>query len=144
MVGQKVPAMENDVAKGVGGFNLRNVKQWFSGLDLENQKELLGELNGVFEDVKVGHIERLKAQLAELTGESVAAPTKRAAARRLVKAPEKKQRGVRAGFKVPPKFIDKSTGKTWAGRGVKPAWVEAHLKKGGKLDDLLIAKKRAR
>jgi DNA-binding protein H-NS len=25
---------------------------------------------------------------------------------------------------------------TWAGRGRKPAWVESHLARGGKLDDL--------
>lgn len=27
---------------------------------------------------------------------------------------------------------------SWSGRGRKPRWVEDHLKKGGKLEDLLI------
>lgn len=137
--------MENGVAKGMGGFNRRNVKQWFQGLDLENQKELLGELSGVFEEVKVGHIERLKAQLAELTGEAPEARPRASkgpsVARKAVKV---KTDGKKSGFKVAPKYIDKATGTTWAGRGVKPAWVEAHLKKGGKLDDLLIVKKRGK
>lgn len=132
------------MAKAVSGVNRRNVKDWFQGLGLEDQKAVLGELNGVFESVKVGHIERLKAQLEELTGEAVGVSTSSVMRRAAVKGPGRKKLARKSGFKVPPKYIDKATGTTWAGRGVKPAWVEAHLKKGGKLDDLLIKKKRGR
>lgn len=41
--------------------------------------------------------------------------------------------------KVPPKYRSKQDPKkTWSGRGRKPRWVEEHLKKGGKLEDLAI------
>ncbi len=43
------------------------------------------------------------------------------------------------GSKLPPKYQDpKDPGRTWTGRGRKPKWVEAHLKKGGKIEDLEI------
>jgi DNA-binding protein H-NS len=42
------------------------------------------------------------------------------------------------GRKVPPKYRSRS-GETWAGRGAKPRWLVAAMKKGKKLDDFLIA-----
>ena len=50
------------------------------------------------------------------------------------------------GTKVPPKYRSPS-GETWAGRGVKPKWMVAALKKGKKVEDFLIdksARKRRR
>ena len=46
------------------------------------------------------------------------------------------------GKKVPPKYRSR-TGETWAGRGAKPRWLVAALKKGRKLEDFLI-KQRAK
>jgi DNA-binding protein H-NS len=43
------------------------------------------------------------------------------------------------GRKVPPKYRSPS-GETWAGRGAKPKWMVAALKKGKKMDDFLIDK----
>ena len=44
------------------------------------------------------------------------------------------------GRKVPPKYRGPS-GETWAGRGARPRWLVAAIKKGGKkLDDFLIDK----
>jgi DNA-binding protein H-NS len=41
--------------------------------------------------------------------------------------------------KTPPKFRNpKDPSQTWAGRGRKPAWLEAELKKGAKLEGFLI------
>lgn len=38
-----------------------------------------------------------------------------------------------------PKYRNpEDTSKTWTGRGRKPHWVEAHLEKGGALEDLAI------
>lgn len=130
------------MAKVAGGINRRNLKAWFSGLDFENQKEILDDLGGVFEEGKAGQIQRLKAELAALTGEEVSVPRKQTAT--VPANAGKAKRGTKPGSKVPPKYIDKATGTTWAGRGVKPAWVEAHLKKGGKLEDLLISKAKKR
>jgi DNA-binding protein H-NS len=41
------------------------------------------------------------------------------------------------GRKVPPKYRSRS-GETWAGRGARPLWLVAALKKGRKLEDFLI------
>ena len=47
------------------------------------------------------------------------------------------------GRKVPPKYRSPS-GETWAGRGVKPRWLVAALKRGKKADDFLIKRKPKR
>ena len=41
------------------------------------------------------------------------------------------------GKKVPPKYRSPS-GETWAGRGAKPRWMVAALKKGKKIESFLI------
>ena len=43
------------------------------------------------------------------------------------------------GKKVPPKYRSPS-GETWAGRGAKPRWMVAALKKGKKIESFLIKK----
>jgi len=45
------------------------------------------------------------------------------------------------GKKVPPKYRS-AKGETWAGRGAKPKWMVEAMKKGKKMDDFLIARKR--
>src|SRR5262249_13873648 len=45
------------------------------------------------------------------------------------------------GRKVPPKYRSRP-GETWAGRGAKPRWLVAAIKRGRKLDDFLIDKGR--
>jgi DNA-binding protein H-NS len=45
------------------------------------------------------------------------------------------------GKKVPPKYRSRS-GETWAGRGARPRWLVAALKKGRKMDDFLIKRRR--
>jgi DNA-binding protein H-NS len=45
------------------------------------------------------------------------------------------------GRKVPPKYRSRS-GETWAGRGARPKWMVEALKKGKKIEDFLIARKR--
>jgi DNA-binding protein H-NS len=48
-------------------------------------------------------------------------------------------RSVLKGRKVPPKYRS-PTGETWAGRGARPVWLVAAIKRGKKLDDFLIDK----
>ena len=43
------------------------------------------------------------------------------------------------GRKVPPKYRSRSGG-TWAGRGQRPKWLVAALKKGKKMESFLIKK----
>jgi DNA-binding protein H-NS len=45
------------------------------------------------------------------------------------------------GRKVPPKYRS-AKGETWAGRGAKPKWMVAALKRGKKMEDFLIARSR--
>jgi DNA-binding protein H-NS len=41
------------------------------------------------------------------------------------------------GRKVPPKYRSRS-GETWAGRGQRPKWLVAAMKKGKKIESFLI------
>jgi DNA-binding protein H-NS len=43
------------------------------------------------------------------------------------------------GRKVPPKYRSPK-GETWAGRGARPKWLVAAMKKGRKMEDFLIDK----
>jgi DNA-binding protein H-NS len=45
------------------------------------------------------------------------------------------------GRKVPPKYRSPS-GDTWAGRGAKPLWLVAAMKKGRRMDDFLIKRRK--
>ena len=50
-------------------------------------------------------------------------------------------RGVRGA--VPPKYRNpEDPSETWAGRGLKPRWLAAALKSGGKLDDFAITSQK--
>ena len=53
------------------------------------------------------------------------------------KAPREKA-GKLAGRKVAPKYLDPSTGRTWSGRGIKPAWMAEAIAAGKTADDFLI------
>jgi DNA-binding protein H-NS len=44
----------------------------------------------------------------------------------------------RKGRKVAPKYRDRKSGATWAGRGAQPVWLRERLKAGAKIDDFLI------
>ena len=48
-----------------------------------------------------------------------------------------KRRGPKKGQKVPPKYRGPG-GETWSGRGLRPRWLSAELKRGHKLNDFLI------
>jgi DNA-binding protein H-NS len=58
-------------------------------------------------------------------------------------AAEYKQKGSLKGRKVPPKYRSPS-GETWAGRGAKPKWLVAAMKRGKKVEDFLIKRRRAK
>jgi|SRR5262245_53055412 len=47
------------------------------------------------------------------------------------------------GRKAPIKYRDRA-GNTWAGRGAKPKWLVAAIKRGKKAEDFLIGKRRAK
>jgi DNA-binding protein H-NS len=68
-------------------------------------------------------VHELRSQLSLLDGGSVG----------------RKQASSLKGRKVQPKYRS-SSGETWAGRGAKPRWLVAALKKGKKVEDFLIKK----
>jgi DNA-binding protein H-NS len=70
-------------------------------------------------------VNELRSQLSLLDGASV----------------RQKQARSLKGRKVPPKYRSPS-GDTWAGRGAKPRWLVAALKKGKKVEDFLIKKRK--
>jgi DNA-binding protein H-NS len=72
-------------------------------------------------------VHELRSQLSLLDGGSVG----------------RKQAGSLKGRKVQPKYRSPS-GDTWAGRGAQPSWLVAALKKGKKVDDFLIKRRRAK
>jgi DNA-binding protein H-NS len=47
------------------------------------------------------------------------------------------------GRKAPVKYRDRA-GNTWAGRGARPRWLVAAIKKGKKVDDFLIKRQAKR
>jgi DNA-binding protein H-NS len=53
------------------------------------------------------------------------------------------RRGSLKGRKVPPKYRSPS-GETWAGRGARPRWLVAAMKKGKKVENFLIGKRHKR
>lgn len=53
------------------------------------------------------------------------------------------RRGPLKGRKVPPKYRSPS-GWIWAGRGAKPKWLVAAIKRGKKVEDFLIKRRRAK
>jgi DNA-binding protein H-NS len=58
-------------------------------------------------------------------------------------AERRRQAGPLKGRKVPPKYRSRS-GETWAGRGARPRWLVEALKRGKKMEDFLIKRRRAK
>jgi DNA-binding protein H-NS len=52
-------------------------------------------------------------------------------------------KGPLKGRKVPPKYRSPS-GETWAGRGARPRWLVAAMKRGKKVEHFLIKRRRAK
>jgi DNA-binding protein H-NS len=59
----------------------------------------------------------------------------------LIGQPKRKASSGLRGRKVPPKYRSRS-GETWAGRGAKPRWLVAAMKKGRKMEDFLIKRRK--
>jgi DNA-binding protein H-NS len=80
----------------------------------------------------------LRNQIDERLGELRAELEKQLAA--IAGQPKPKGKSLK-GKKVLPKYRSPS-GETWAGRGARPKWMVEALKKGKKMEDFLIARKR--
>lgn len=90
-------------------------------------------------------IKSIKAQMSKhgLTlahlgsiGSSVKAKVSAGATKAMKATPKLKANDKR--LKVKPKYRNKKTGDTWAGRGKPPRWMAAEMKAGKKKEDFLI------
>ena len=44
-----------------------------------------------------------------------------------------------SGVKVAAKYRDLSTGQVWAGRGLKPKWLQAHISGGRRIEEFIVS-----
>jgi DNA-binding protein H-NS len=93
--------------------------------------ELRGRIDAAMEAVKVAEKDKLRAQMEAIAAKSGLS---------LAEVVGGRNRQSKAkGAKVAPKYRNpRNPQETWAGRGRQPAWVAAALKKGQKLESLLI------
>jgi DNA-binding protein H-NS len=87
--------------------------------------DALLKLRADIEKTLSGRVAQLRTELSKLSGHSLRAahPLK--------------------GRKAPIKYRDRA-GNTWAGRGAKPRWLVAAIKKGKKVEDFLIERTRGK
>ena len=105
--------------------DMKNIN--FESLSLEELLDIRHHVNSVLRD-RVGKERReIEKTLARLSA------VDEGGARR------GRRPGVRKGQKLPPKFCNPDTGETWAGRGARPRWLAAMLKKGRKLEEFSVA-----
>jgi len=94
------------------------------GMDAQSLLKLRNEIDKRLLELKA----ELEKQLTAITGQAKA---------------KGKAKSSLKGRKVPPKYKSPS-GETWAGRGAKPKWLVAAMKRGKKMDDFLIDKRKKR
>jgi DNA-binding protein H-NS len=115
----------------VPAIDPRNVS--LDGLTLDDLGVLRGRIDSQISALQKQHEEEALKKLEALAAEL--GLTREQIAERFTKKFAKKPRGTA----VPPKYRNpQKPSETWAGRGKKPAWVETHLKAGGKLEDLAV------
>ena len=128
------------MAKSAQSIGRGDVREWFSQLAFETQQSVLDEFSSEVAVSREKRIDQLEIELRSLRGQTVSVGRGKATA-----TVEGKPVSAKKGIKVPPKYRDKATGNTWAGRGVQPVWIREYLKKrGNKLEDLLIARNGAK
>ncbi len=128
------------MAKSAQSIGRGDVREWFSQLAFETQQSVLDEFSSEVAAYREKRIDQLEIELRALRGQTVSVGRGNVRSTADVRAASPKK-----GVKVPPKYRDKATGNTWAGRGVQPVWIREYLKKrGNKLEDLLIAKNGAK
>jgi DNA-binding protein H-NS len=89
-----------------------------ASMKVEELLALQGQLHRIIRQKK----DDLQRQLKQLNGDGKLLPGKR---------------GPKPGAKVSPKFRGPN-GELWTGRGLKPRWLMAELKKGKKLEQFAI------
>ena len=101
-----------------------------SSMSIKDLKELIRKATSEIAKKEKAKVHEARAKVAEIANEYGIA------VEHLLKS-SGKGRGSRG--KAAPKYRNpKDPEQTWAGRGRKPSWLEAELKKGKKLEDFAI------
>jgi len=111
------------MARPNGKISEKQVSIWFSEMDFDKQRALLGALSEAHNSAKRGKIASLRRQLAELEGGRGKDGRKQG---------RKSLRG-----KTAVKYRDPKTGDTWSGRGRMARWLAEKVSAGEKADKYL-------
>jgi DNA-binding protein H-NS len=113
------PNPDGKLRQSIGEANVKD--QNLAMMSAEELWILHEELRGVLATKLDAEKQELERRLAQLTGRHETAR--------------------RPYPKVHPKYRNpERPSETWSGRGKQPRWVDAHLKSGKKVDDLLISR----
>ena len=115
------------MAKTNGRLTERAVSEWFSVMDFQAQRNMLGKLNEAHAKVRQVRINALKRELVMLeNGSSNGHGDK----------PAKSAKKTKAGVVV--KYRDLKSGATWSGRGRMASWLAEKVKAGEKVEKYLV------
>ena len=103
---------------------------WFENLSFDQQRDALGQMQGVHEHARSVKRAEVERQLTEL---GYAAPKKRGRPKGRDGA-----RGNGRSGSVKAKYRDPKTGETWSGRGRMASWLKSKQDAGDKIEKYLV------
>lgn len=116
-----------------------------AGLGIDDLLALKSQIDTRIAELAADEVAGLEKQLAQMKalatttmkrgGASISRPAKKPT------TDGRRKPSPQRGKKVPPKYKDPKTGKSWTGRGATPVWMRDYEKAGKKRDDFLIANK---
>ncbi|MEM7662819.1 MAG: H-NS histone family protein [Pseudomonadota bacterium] len=115
-------------------------------MSLDDMLDLRTEIDERVAKIAANEVAELESRLEKLKNYvDSPAPKKEAApapapkpAKRKTKAKTSGKRGPKKGTRVEPKYVDKSSGNSWTGRGLTPLWIRDHEAKGGSREDFAV------
>jgi DNA-binding protein H-NS len=121
---------ENPMAKKPDLDNL----DWLQDLDYDQLVRLSGEATNIAGQKRRAEAEQLRKEFQE-KAEKLGYDPADLFARAPDRAPKPKSgRGIST---LPPKYVDKSSGQSWSGKGRRATWLEELVKAGKSQDDYL-------
>ena len=114
----------------------RTIVEWFGNLSFDQQRDVLGQMQGEHEQSRSAKRAELETQLAAL---GYSAPKRRG-------RPPKKANGSGIGTtlrkgrkgKVKAKYRDPKTKETWSGRGRMASWLKSKQDTGDNIEKYLV------
>jgi DNA-binding protein H-NS len=115
------------MAKTNGRLTEKAVREWFSGMDFQAQRDMLAKLNEAHNKVRQVRINALKRELVMLESGSSNGNAAR---------PAKTAKKRKASIAV--KYRDPKSGATWSGRGRMASWLAKKIEAGEKVEKYLV------